>query len=347
MAETAGASPSSPQRALLDLVAHSDVYLLLLGARYGERGQSGFSPTEDEFQEANRRRKPIIALRQNVDMEPEQLEFLERVRGNWERGRLYDTFEGGHDVALKVVRALTNVRELGDVDELSPLAQQRAATLAHGEPAGSYHGYGSRARIAFVPLLDGLLLDDVALEDPRLGTCLADLGRANRLVPHELGLKTQVTRAGVTLIAGEAAGAASVTIVVGSDGAVVVEASVAGDDPHGFGSSRIDPGRLEHLVANASAYALAAWNEIDRREEVQHLAVAVGIPEANGKVFGSPSRKTAGISFGGSGGLPQTVVAPDPAPVVRRQDVDSAAVRNRLIAAVRRVFADANALETA
>jgi Domain of unknown function (DUF4062) len=346
MAETAGASPAAPQRALLDLVARSDVYLLLLGRRYGERGTSGLSPTEEEFEEANRRRKPIIALRRNVDMDPEQLEFLERVRGNWERGRLYDTFEGANDVALKVVRALTNVRQLGNVEELAPRAQQRASALAHGEPSGGFGRYGSRARIAFVPLLDGLLLDEVALDDAGLATRLADLARAQRLVPHELGLATQVTRSGVTLNAGERERGTGTAIVVASDGAIVVEGSVAGDDQH-FGTSRVDPVRLDEVIANASGYALNAWELIDRRDEVQHTAVAVGIPDATGKVFGRPRQPTSSFSSGGSSSLPQTVVAPELVPVLRRQDVGGDDMRWRLVAAVWRVFADANALESA
>jgi hypothetical protein len=35
----------------------------LLGPRYGDRGDSGFSPTEDEFNEAELRNNPIIRIR--------------------------------------------------------------------------------------------------------------------------------------------------------------------------------------------------------------------------------------------------------------------------------------------
>src|SRR4051812_19782868 len=59
MAEMVGARPQSPQSALLGEVAHADIYLLLVGARYGELGASGMSPTEEEFEEAKRRNKPI------------------------------------------------------------------------------------------------------------------------------------------------------------------------------------------------------------------------------------------------------------------------------------------------
>lgn len=80
MAELAGARPESPQRALLDLVARADVFLLLVGPRYSK-------PTEDEFDEARRRGKTILVLRQNGDLEPEQQQFLERVAGGWSGGR--------------------------------------------------------------------------------------------------------------------------------------------------------------------------------------------------------------------------------------------------------------------
>jgi hypothetical protein len=137
----------------------------------------------------------------------------------------------------------------------------------------------------------------------------------------------------------------AVTIEVARDGAIVVEASVAGEDPH-FGSSRIDPDRLEAILVATSDYAISVWREVDPRNDVQQVAAAIGIPDANGKVFGRPSRPSNSFSYGGGMSLPQVIVAPDPAAVVRRADLTSAATHQRLIAAVKRVFADANALET-
>jgi hypothetical protein len=68
MAEMAGARPQSPQHALLGEVADAGVYLLLLGARYGEPDSSGISPTEEEFEEAKRRNnfKPFRSARREL-----------------------------------------------------------------------------------------------------------------------------------------------------------------------------------------------------------------------------------------------------------------------------------------
>src|SRR6266545_1968503 len=233
MAEMAGARPQSPQHALLGEVADADIYLLLLGARYGEPGSSRISPTEEEFEEAKRRNKPIVILRQDVAMEPAQQEFLKRAGGGWEEGSLWDRFTDERDVGLKVVRALTNVRQLGDVRELAPQAQARAADLAGGERQA--------------------------------------------------------------------------------------------------GTSRIDPEKLTGLIERAGRYATGVWSQIDSRGQVQQTAVAVGIPEASMKVYGRPKAPTSSISMGGAMRLQGTVVAPDPALIVRRVDVEGEEMRQRLV----------------
>src|SRR5438876_7119319 len=66
MAEHQSASPSAPRRALLDEVAASDIYLLVLGSRYGLAGENARSPTEDEYDEAVRTNRPIIVMIQSV-----------------------------------------------------------------------------------------------------------------------------------------------------------------------------------------------------------------------------------------------------------------------------------------
>lgn len=347
MAELSGASVTSAQRALLDDVARADVYLLILGERYGTPGASGLSPTEEEFEEAQRRRKPILLVRQDVEMEPRQRQLLERAGGRWEEGQKWDTFTDERDLGLKIVRSLTRLQQTGNVRELAPQAQQRAHALAHGERQDGFGGYGPRARVALVPLIDVALLDDVRLDDGALPDRLAELARSSRLVPQALGIAHKVSRSGISLTAeAERRDGATVAIEVGNDGAILVEGSVAGDDPT-FGTSRVDPERLEELFAAAIDYAIAVWRDIDARNDVQQVAAAIGITGANSKIFGRPSRPSSSFSYGGSMSLPQVIIAPEPATVVRRVDLTAIETRRRLIAAVKRVFADAGALETA
>jgi hypothetical protein len=343
MAETAGARPQSPQAAFLTEVAHADIYLLLLGARYGDPGASGLSPTEDEFEEAKRGNKPIVILRQDVAMEPAQQAFLERAGGGWEEGVFWDRFTDDRDVGMKIVRALTNVRQLGDVAALAPPAQEHAVALAEGEQRGYGYSGGSQARIALVPLSHRALLDDLALDDASIPDRLAELARTSGLVSQAAGIEADVRSAGITLTAGRER-EVEASLVIGRAGEIVAEGSVSGDDQH-FGTSRVDPEKLTHLVGGAGRFAAGVWRQLDPRGQVQQAAVAVGIPNASTKVYGRPATPSSSLSMGGMSRLPGTVVAPQPALLVRRADVEGEEMRRRLVASVRRVFADAGSIQ--
>jgi hypothetical protein len=56
-------TPAEPSTGLLAEVAAADICLLILAQRYGTPRASGLSPTEEEFEEAKRRNKPIVVLR--------------------------------------------------------------------------------------------------------------------------------------------------------------------------------------------------------------------------------------------------------------------------------------------
>ena len=323
----AGAHAESPQRALLDLVARGDVFLLIVGPRYSR-------PTEDEFDEASRLGKPILVLRQNGELEPEQASFLERVAAGWSGGRLWGTFDGPGDVSLAAVKALTNVQ--GKRQDIAPTAQARAEALASASGGGRS---GSVAHIAFAPLVAAPVLDAVRLDCPGLADTVADLVRRHRLVDHSVGIKTSVTRDGIAVaLAGSYANAGPL-VFVGADCAVACEVDVGGSGP--FGSSLVDADRLGSGIAAAGELALAVWERLDEREEVQQVAVAVAIPETQHKVFGTPSNPNS-LSMGS--GMPQIVAVPQPALIVRRAEVAAERVSERLVAEVKRAFADAGAL---
>lgn len=336
MAELAGARPESPKTALLSLVRDADAFLLILGPRYSR-------PTEDEFDEARRLARPIFVLKQNVEFEPTQVEFLEQVAAGWEGGRLWDTFTDEHDIDDAVVRALSGqLRRTTRAQNLAPAAQARAAELAGDVERRRVGGGGSIARIAFVPLGGAVILDAVALEEADLADAIADLARGARLIPHAVGIEPVVSRAGVNLQRAGSGGYVGQPgpIAVAADGAVVVEVDVGGSDH--WGSSRVDPERLTEGIRRAGGFALRVWERVDRRDDVSQVAAAVAIPDAQHKVFG-PSTSSSSISMGSS--LPALVVVPEPAAVVRRADVAAEDLVRRLAAELRRVFADAGAVD--
>jgi enamine deaminase RidA (YjgF/YER057c/UK114 family) len=253
---------------------------------------------------------------------------------------LWATLENEHDVGFAVVQALSGLGSLARQETLRPQAQTRAAELARGRPSGGFSS-GSSARIAYVPLIDSPLLDALALDKPALGDEIADLARSHRLIPHSIGITSRVSRAGVSLQQTSSYTNDLGAILVGADGVVVCSGNVGGDDQ--FSGMRVDPTRLQEAITQAGQFALAVWERIDTRQDVQRVAVAVAIPEAQNKVFGHSTGRNS-ISMGGSGRL-QEVVVPDPPAIVRRSEIGSSELTLRLVAEVRRAFADAGAVE--
>ncbi len=331
------AAAEPPRRALLDEVGNADIYLVLLGERYGDFPSGERSPTEDEYEEAKRLGKPILVVNQRIEMERAQAEFLGRVRGDWGEGALSGSFTDANDVAAAVSAALT--RHLAGVAEDAPSAQAAAAELARGEERRGHMSSGVAARVGVVPLRQTTLLDALALEDAGLGDDLAAAFRAAGLASQEVGIKASVSGAGVQLEGSTSQNWTAPEGLIRTDGALVVVGSVAGEGS--FGGSAVSPTRLEDLVSAAGRFAQLAWDRVDSRREITRAAVCIAIPDASYKGFAD----STGSSMSHSMRVPALVLAPDPAQVATRGELDQPALARALVAAVKRVFADAGAVQ--
>jgi hypothetical protein len=343
MAERAAAG-GSPKGALLSLVRQSDVFILILGARYGASGEGQTSPTEDEFNEAVRIGLAILVFVQDCDREAHQESFLGRVRGAWAEGNLTASFTGPDDIGVQVIAALRRLDRASDLAAARPAAEQRAADLARGSDRGSFSG-GALARVALAPLIEGRLLDDVSLNRAGIADEVRALMRESGVVSQRVGIDAETNGAvGIRLAGRDAARAVgfsdeAVEVTIGLDGAVSVQAPVGGEGP--FGSSLVDPDRLGKLLAASGRFTVRTWSLFDTSSRISQLAAAIGLPSAEHRVYG---RSTASsLSMGGMGRLPATLVVPEPPLVARREDLGTERIAGPLIAAVERRFRDAQA----
>lgn len=338
MAEEASASPGSPRRTLLEKIGTSDVFILILGPRYGDVGESGFSPTEDEFNEAIRLGRDVLVFVQEVEMEADQREFLDRVRGAWEDGRFYRRFTDVSDIGLAIAGALSELRA-GSPGEDPQAASQRALELAKGEERSGMSS-GPSVRVAFTPLHQGVVLDAVGLEDAALEDDLSQMLRQAGLVPQALGIETSTTAAGVSLLGTEARDWGRPAAFVHTDGSIMASAAIHGDGA--FGGSLVDPERLDKALSACGRFARQAWERIDAGGTVTRVAITAAIPDAQYKGWGG-NRNSNSMSPGMS--LPATVIAPDPPEIVPSAQADSPELARRLSAALKRVFLDAGAVQ--
>lgn len=119
MAEDYGALPDTPQQACLAGVRDTDAVVLLLGARYGHRQESGLSATHEEYREA-RERCPVLAfVHEEVEREAAQDDFIREVQ-DWHSGQYTASFPTPVDLRDAVTRGLHRLelsRAAGPVDE--------------------------------------------------------------------------------------------------------------------------------------------------------------------------------------------------------------------------------------
>ena len=105
------------RKACLDGVLQADVVVLVLGARYGTpQPSSGLSPTHEEYREAGRLGRPVLALVQSgVNREPEQDAFVQEVQGSgdWGEGVLTGRFSTPEQLRDEVIRGLSRYQATG------------------------------------------------------------------------------------------------------------------------------------------------------------------------------------------------------------------------------------------
>ncbi len=79
MCETFGARPYSSERACLTEIEASNIFVLVLGERFGFEQTPGVSVTQQEFHHACDRGIPILVFVQDAPMEPAQTAFKHEV----------------------------------------------------------------------------------------------------------------------------------------------------------------------------------------------------------------------------------------------------------------------------
>lgn len=120
MCEDFAARPHSSQQACVTEVEDSDVYVLVLGERFGFEAEPGVSITQQEFRAARDIGKPVLAfVQEGVEMEPAQRAFREEVE-DFHQGFFRAPFQTPEQLKDQLIKAL---RQLEAVDQAAPKGQ--------------------------------------------------------------------------------------------------------------------------------------------------------------------------------------------------------------------------------
>lgn len=348
MFETEGANEHDSRRALLALIPGCDAYLLLLGAQYGEPGDSGLSPTEEEFEEALSSGRPILALVQiGVDPEQRQQQFIARVRGTWEDGHFAPTFTDSSDVVTAVVRALNGWRNRVPAAAARGEAARRVSEL--GSQRGRWSGSpgGATLRTVTVPLVRRPLLDAVRLTDGTAVDAVIAAARASGIISQSQGVEPSVDAESIHLVWQPDRGFDRYELVVAADGSVVAEGPAGADrrDPASLGWMVVLHDRIPEVISQGLRFVDEVWRAIDTRRDITQAFLGASVTRAKGKSY-SFVEPIGRVSMGSSMGLPDVIVVPAEPLLVRREDLMAPENATRLQAEIRHRFEVAGAVNT-
>ena len=343
MFETEGANESDSRSALLALIPNCDAYLLLLGAEYGEPGNSGMSPTEEEFEEALSAGIPILALvQEGVEREPRQQAFVDRVRGAWEDGHFAPVFTNTSDVVTATVRALS-----GWKSRAPDAAAREACATRVRELAGSHNNAAGVAilRTIAVPLIRRPLLDAVKLTDSATADSVIAAARTSGLVSQSEGFEPAVTADSITITWAPGRGFDRLQACVATDGSVTAEGTAGADrdNPGSLGWMVVLHDRLPIVINQALQFTDEVWRTLDTRRDIRqtYLGAAVGRVDGKSYSFQQPQGR---VSTPFSTGLGDPMIVPDEPLLVRREDLTNAENAVRLQAEIRHRFEVAGAI---
>ena len=197
------ALPVPPRQACLDALAASDVYLLILGSRYGDlMPDTGLAPTEEEFTAARAKRMPIIVMKkETTEFETAQADFVDRI-GAYVTGRFRNTFSSTPDLLTKTAAAIRLLADQPARVEVRNLEHPIAvAWLGEAKPPVPARGFLSTTlEVHLLPVRPARLPAAALEEGPRR---LATIGREGRLFSDDQGLKSGGDSENVWIVAAE------------------------------------------------------------------------------------------------------------------------------------------------
>ncbi len=151
--EDFSAQPRPSRDACLAGVEEADVYVLLLGAHYGDPlPDSGLAPTEEEWMVARRRGIPVVVFRKlDALLEPAQAEFVRRVE-DYVTGRFRDTFRGATDLLPKIAGVLRTLEQDPEPLEWIPLRDPPLVDWVMTERPRQHLAVGPTLELHLIPL---------------------------------------------------------------------------------------------------------------------------------------------------------------------------------------------------
>ncbi len=270
-AEDLIASSMSAQVACLNEVRSADVMILILGEEYGSQQASGLSATHEEYCEARKASKPVLAfVEEGISPTTLQAHFIEEVQ-NWEQGLYTGYFRSASDLEKRVIRALHKHildQATATVDEEELL--ERAMKVIPARPTRD-------TPLLFVAIVGGpsqWVIRPSELKSQELHKRLRSeaLGDSDAVLDYSYG--TDLSVQGNAIVLSQSSGG-QVTLTERGD--LLVVQPVMRRDPSRRSFPSIIVEDLINHIGRALQFGTRVLEQIDTSRRISHVAVVAAV----------------------------------------------------------------------
>jgi hypothetical protein len=278
-------TPAPPRATCVEMVEHSDIYLLILGEEYGDpMPGTDLAPTEEEWTVARNLGKPIVVFkRDGIYPDPRQAAFIAKVE-NYENGVWRHRFSDTGDLISQLKKALEVAAEA--LQPAGPGALPAAVAVPWLERArGLYTAGGTVLETHVVAVETTISLQAASLAD--LARTIVRAGEDHGLFELGQGIDVTADEGGVAAIANRDGRRPEAGLRVSRGRAVSVWESVPTSPTLG---AVLDEGHFARRVGRDLRLA-AGLGVLDSA----NVAVAIGFNSVS--MLGIPSRFGGGMSL--------------------------------------------------
>lgn len=295
----------SSRNACLDGVRDSDVYVGILGSRYGFITASGLSATEEEFNEALRlTKRRLIFVEEVKEYEEKQQAFLKRV-GDYQTGRFWSKFKTAEDLKEKLDSSLKEVF-LNLMNELSESELKERLQREVLKSLDNDHGQ-SWLVTASMPDCQATLTDDQSFNEERLAKKIFLIGQEGDPSVFEIeAAKSKKLEKDHWLLEQTDRqnwrdGMRLSIVRIYLDACVVVAMNATGRDPetgdHLSGSLYIYPDAVEDIANAQLSFLSRLYHHFDPHLRWDRIAIMSALHNIGHRNFGRPKPEQSSHSM--------------------------------------------------
>jgi hypothetical protein len=310
----------SPRNACLDGVASCDIFIVIVGSRGGWPAPSGKLVVEEEYEEARRRKLPVLAFIQECEREHDAERLVERL-SDYVEGVFRPTYNDFPELQKAVEHALAPL--------IRGFTKRGSAAPMIAEKLGNPHRIYSETCLRFVlaPERADELIDPVSIESPVLSKELLRIGHDDRveLFSYTWPKKTEVGVAEIVITQSEEGyrrkGTDWVRLELTTRGIIVIDQNVTGRPTEGnrddfVGAMAVIERDVVDAIEKSFAFSNAFISAKDPYKRYDQMAYNVAISGLGHRTMMAEPVRSGGFTLGNLGDDP--VKAFDiPRPIVR------------------------------